>query len=195
MLPDINTDILKSFSEGDSKAYIHLYNQLQAPVLKFCLHFVKDKDIAKDITHDVFVGLYETKEKIRTDLSFRSYLYAIVKNKISDFYRKAVQEESLREKIWEQIQQKQNEAEDLLVNTEYNDHLQKALDSLSPQKKLIFELSRNEQKTYQEIADNLGLSKNTVRNHIAETTKYLKDYLLAEADIVVAIAILISHIA
>jgi RNA polymerase sigma-70 factor, ECF subfamily len=194
MLPDINTDVLQSFSEGDNKAYFQLYNQLHVPVFRFCLHFVKDKDIANDIAHDVFVGLYEAKEKIRTDLSFRSYLYAIVKNKISDFYRKASQEESLREKIWEQIQQKQSETEDILVNAEYNDHLQKALDSLSPQKKLIFELSRNEQKTYQEIADNLGLSKNTVRNHIAETTKYLKNYLLAEADIVVTMAIILSLI-
>jgi RNA polymerase sigma-70 factor (ECF subfamily) len=71
----------------------------------------------------------------------------------------------------------QQEADHKLLDSEYQSILKKALDQLSPQRRMIFTLSRMEGLNNEEIAKQLNLSRNTVRNTLHESLQFVKEYL------------------
>lgn len=72
---------------------------------------------------------------------------------------------------------------DQLIEKEMIRLHQQAIDRLSPQKKIVFQLSREEEMSYEEIADKLGISKNTVRNQMSDALKSIREYLTNHPDI------------
>ncbi|HEY4786982.1 MAG TPA: RNA polymerase sigma-70 factor [Bacteroidales bacterium] len=180
-------DILSAFNHGDEKAFLRIYSFYKERLTAFSIKFIKCPDLANDIVQDVFITLLETNYKFTNQAALQSFLFKVTKNKIIDHFRKAASDEKLKEKIWDYIEKEQLSSENSLIDSEYQHYLQLAVERLPAQKRLIYQLSKVENYTYAEIAERLGLSKNTVRNHMAEATHMIKDYLLLSADILLAI--------
>jgi RNA polymerase sigma-70 factor, Bacteroides expansion family 1 len=180
-------DILSAFNHGDEKAFLRIYSFYKERLTAFSIKFIKCPDLANDIVQEVFITLLETNYKFTNQAALQSFLFKVTKNKIIDHFRKAASDEKLKEKIWDYIEKEQLSSENSLIDSEYQHYLQLAVERLPAQKRLIYQLSKVENYTYAEIAERLGLSKNTVRNHMAEATHMIKDYLLLSADILLAI--------
>jgi len=191
MAPIIENDIISAFNNHDEKAFLRVYSFYKEKLTAFCIKFIKCPDHTKDIIQDVFITLLESNPKFNSQATLQSFLYTVTKNKIIDYFRKASSDKRLKEKIWYYIETIQNSPEYSVIDSEYQGHLQKALERLPAQKRLIYQLSRVENYTYEEIADRLSLSKNTVRNHMAETTHMIKNYLFISADIVLFLVCII----
>jgi RNA polymerase sigma-70 factor (ECF subfamily) len=70
-----------------------------------------------------------------------------------------------------------NETEERIYANEGQRFINNALAQLSPQKKLIYELSRKEGKSYDEIAETLHLSPHTVKSHLVKALKFIRNYM------------------
>jgi RNA polymerase sigma-70 factor (ECF subfamily) len=129
------------------------------------------------------VRLWEKRENIKVEKNFNAYILTITKNLVLDRLKKAAYDKTIQQKIYQHMQALQNTTIDQLIEKELTRLHQQAVDRLSPQKKVVFRLSREEELSYEEIAEKLGVSKNTVRNQMSDSLKSIREYLVGHPDI------------
>jgi RNA polymerase sigma-70 factor (family 1) len=161
-------------SSGDVKAFSDLYNVVFDDLYKMAKAILVDEDICKDLIQDLFIDVWENKEK-RQILNYPAYLKKAMKYKISDHLRKnkfnKVQLEVL-DFVYQDIT-----SQYALENKELANSIYTAIDNLPNKCKLIFKLSKFENKSTKDIAQTLNLSPRTVENQIYKAVKLLKTSL------------------
>ncbi|WP_338357808.1 RNA polymerase sigma-70 factor [Yeosuana marina] len=182
---DINTEklLVKELIKSNEKAFRELFDYYRNDLYKFSLSMVCSKNYAEEIVQDVFMKVWIKRESLNPEMSFKSYLFTITRNKNIKFLKKAANNRKLREEIFYK-KQKFADSTDLYVReSELESIKQEALDKLSPRKRKIFEMSRNENKSYEEIAGELGISVSTVRNQMSKSLEILRDFILKNKEI------------
>jgi RNA polymerase sigma factor (sigma-70 family) len=121
--------------------------------------------------------LWEQRNTIHTIANMEAWLYRVTENKVIDFLRKAAADSRLKKCIWEQLQQIVNGEESCLSAREYSQIIQKAIDQLPPQRKLIYRLNKEDDMSYQQIADQMHLSRHTVKNQLFSAVQSVRRFL------------------
>lgn len=166
----------------DHKRFEQLFKAHFVTLCRFARQYVQDEDTAQDICQKVFIQLWQKREQIDPKQSIVSYLFTAVKNRclnhIRDHkkYRSKVLDLDLAQEEWS-FQQ------DLFIEEELKASIAAALSELPEKCRKVFEMSRYQQMTYKEIAEELEISPKTVEAHMSKAIKslriHLKDYLLA----------------
>lgn len=159
-----------------------LFQEYQSQIYGFAYKNLKSHTLAEDIVQEVFLVL--CSKDLNSIQNIRSYIFQITHHKVVDHLRKKAKNQSLRQEMWEVIEEKQKAVDQVLIEREYFEHLKMAKARLSPQQKIIFEMSRNEGLSHRKIAEKLGLSQNTVKNHMVAALKTLREYILTHSDII-----------
>ena len=133
--------------------------------------YVKETNLAQEIVNDVFIKIWEDAEKITIESSLKSYLYRAVINRSINSLNKQ-KRESQNQKELTSLQQEHYDVKQMELN-ELKVQLYKAIDALPEQCKKVFLMSRFDGLKQQEIADKLGISIKTVKNHITHALKQL----------------------
>ena len=149
--------------------------------LRFFLHgYISDEETIKEIIQDVFVKLWQNREKLYSEDSLKSYIYQITKNHVIDILRKnklelvnfdetsendIISNESIHERI-------ENEELEKIIND--------GIINLSNKKKEIFLLHRFEKLTYPEISQKLNISVSSVEKNISSALKDIKKLISQE---------------
>ena len=157
--------------------FSELFRKHEHKLYTLALKLTKSDQLAKDIIQEVFLKLWDQRNQLASILNIEAWLYRVTENKIIDFLRKASADHRLREKIWNQLQQIVNESEQYLAAKEYTEIIQKAIDQLPPQRKLIYQLNKENGMNYREIADELKLSKHTVKNQLSTAIQSVRNFL------------------
>jgi RNA polymerase sigma-70 factor (family 1) len=157
--------------------FSEIFRQHEHKLYTLALKLTKSDQLAKDIIQDVFLKLWDQRNLISSIINIEAWLYRVTENKIIDFLRKASADNRLKEKIWSQLQQIVNESEQYLAAKEYNQIILKAIDQLPPQRKLIYQLNKENGMNYREIAHELHLSKHTVKNQLSTAVRSVKNFL------------------
>lgn len=162
---------------GDEEAFCELYAAYKNRLLYFAMKFVKSRDFAEDIFQDAFTAVWHSRRFINPDASFSSFLYTIVRNRILNQMRSLANEDRMKEHILSQaIDYTENTRYTILAN-DLREVLAHALAQLTPRQREVFELSREAQLSHKEIAEMLGVSVNTVQEHISSSLKIIRSYL------------------
>lgn len=170
-------ELLVRLAEGDQYAFEQIYLSYSPKIYRKILQLVKQPAIAEELLQDVFVKIWEKRQVLDNEKSFKSYLYTIAKNMVVDLFRRAALDRQMLEKF-------------IIDNTELHypfepteDHeaqskiiIQKALETLPLQRKRIYTLIKLEGKSYEEVAELLGVSTSTINDHVVKATKSLKVY-------------------
>jgi RNA polymerase sigma-70 factor (ECF subfamily) len=132
---------------------------------------IRDYNLADDLTQDVFYELYRKKDKIKIQTSLKSYLIRSAINTALNQLRKKKIEytETLPETHYDNSYENDYSETDILKQVLYN-----AIDNLPPKCKQVFVMSRTHGLTYEEIAEELGIAKKTVDNHIGKALSILR---------------------
>lgn len=170
-------ELVIRLTDGDEDAFCELYAAYKNRLLYFAMKFVKSRDFAEDIFQDAFTVIWQSRRFINPDASFSSYLYTIVRNRILNQIRNADKENTLKEQILSQaIDYTDNTKETVLAN-DLREIINKALEKLTPRQREIFEMSREAQMSHKEIAEALGISVNTVQEHISVSLRTIRTFL------------------
>lgn len=172
----IHCETIKKLQEGSYEAFDTLYNVYADSLYGFALLHTKSTVQAEDIVQDTFLKLWNMRESLSVEGSFKSMLFTIAKNHVIDIFRQQVNRANFEDYI------AFCEDENLLDNTSvekvyYNDFLEKlaiAKQKLTPAQCNIFELSREEGMSNTEIAAASNLSEQTVKNHLSAALKVLR---------------------
>lgn len=171
--------IIEQIKNQNVKVFEAVFKEYFKPLSIYANKYVCDLDIAQDVVQEVFVKLYEKKDDLVIHTSLKAFLYASVKNRCLDYLRS----NKIRQKHKEAIQNEsdtfiQEDDNDAIEQTELQEKIYKAIQSLPDQNRKIFILSRFEGKTNQEIAEELNISKRTVETHISNALKKIKSLVL-----------------
>ena len=163
---------------GDEDAFCELYATYKNRLIYFAMRFLKSREYAEDVFQDAFTVVWQSRRFINPDASFSSYLYTIMRNRILNQLRNAANEEKLKESILSQALDYTEDTKREVMLNDLNSLISHALQQLTPRQREIFEMSREAQLSHKEIADKLGISVNTVQEHISISLKLIRTYLI-----------------
>lgn len=164
--------------EGDEDAFCELYATYKNRLIYFAMRFLKSREYAEDVFQDAFTVVWQSRRFINPDASFSSYLYTIMRNRILNQLRNAANEEKLKESILSQALDYTEDTKREVMLNDLKFLISHALQQLTPRQREIFEMSREAQLSHKEIADKLGISVNTVQEHISISLKLIRTYLI-----------------
>ena len=162
--------LFKNLAAGDEQAFEFLYNRYFNRVDAVATGLVKDSDQAEDFVHEIFLNVWKLRRnfehKFTTFEDFEYYLLAAVKHATCRYVKRAAHEILVVNEYMKQKASDANATEDDLHTRQYLELVAQCVEKLPSQKKIIFQLVRDEGMSYEDIADKMQLSKNTVRNHM-----------------------------
>ena len=164
--------------EGDEDAFCELYATYKNRLIYFAMRFLKSREYAEDVFQDAFTVVWQSRRFINPDASFSSYLYTIMRNRILNQLRNAANEEKLKESILSQALDYTEDTKREVMLNDLKSLISHALQQLTSRQREIFEMSREAQLSHKEIADKLGISVNTVQEHISTSLKLIRTYLI-----------------
>lgn len=182
-----DTELAILLTLNDEAAFSELYVRYKDKLYYFCLHLLKSKEEASDIVQEIFIRIWESRNFINPDLSFSSFLYTMARNRILNYFRDIDIDEKVKKILATQKVTEEEAIDSKIIYTEYQVILQNAISQLPPQRRKIFNMSRIESMSHKEIAAKLGISVNTVQEHISEALKFIKAYFSKHADMSISL--------
>lgn len=170
-------DILLRLRAGDRAALQHLFHQ-QYPLVCGVMHrFIADRSTVEDLAQEVFVRFWEKREQIQITSSLPAYLRRMAINEALGYLRRSKHLND--EEITPQFASLDGTGtvEEQYLHTELEGSIRSAIDELPPKCRTVFQLSRFEELTYQEIADQMGISVKTVENQMGKALRILRERL------------------
>jgi RNA polymerase sigma-70 factor (ECF subfamily) len=165
--------------EGEERFFTLIFEKYRDQLFAYLYRVTKSKEVAEEIVLDVFLKLWHGREAITEIQNFEAFLHKVAHNKAIDFFRAAKRSPELQQALWESITEVQaaDKADNRILIKNIDALIKEAVNRLSPQRRRVFELRNYEELSYAEIADTLELSSNTVRNHLAASLQFIRDYL------------------
>lgn len=186
--------LVPKLQKGNERAFQKLFELYQQDIYAYSLSLLKSKHQAEEIVQEVFLKVWLNRKKLNPELSFKSFIFTIARNLSFNFLAKAANNNKLREAIFYKSQQRLNSTNRQLIEDDYEKLKRHAIAELSPRCKLVFQMSRRDGKSYQEISRELGVSVNTVKNQMSSALATIKEFLMVHGDIVFLFAFLIESL-
>ena len=171
----ITYELLSRLKNGDMLAFDRVYELYSHKLFSFVFKMLKNEAEADDIVQEVFVKIWESRHKLEDYKLLNSYIFTIAYNNSIDLIRKRISNIKYLEHL------KNSAVIDFtptfISQIEFNELNIKAEElvaNLPERQKQVYLLHREEGLTYHEIAEQLGISKNTVENHMVKALKYLR---------------------
>lgn len=177
-------ELLKLVAGGNERAFSEVVDHYAPVVYAQLLIYLKDIQRAEEVSQDIFMAIWRNREKLPAMENFPGYLYVSTRNKILTVVKERVL--ATEEPPEDRLQSLLADPASVMEFKELMDGIRRGIDRLPARRKEVFMLSRQENLTYEEIAARLGLSKNTVKEHISEALAFLRDYLNRGMDVVLA---------
>lgn len=173
-----NEELLQLFKNDDPIAFYTLYERFSGRLYAFVYGFLKQESDAEDIVQEAFIKIWESRNKINLYSSFESFLFTIAYNATISLFRKRVNEKEYLQHL--KTKQQLADAPAIIEEIQFLEldaKVKSLIAELSPRQKEVFQLSREEGLSHQEIAERLGISVGTVKKHMVNSLAFLKSHL------------------
>src|SRR5262249_48754963 len=148
-----------------------------AALYRFCLRMTGNRAESEDLVQDVFMRMLKHRDSFRPDAGFTPWMYRIAHNVAVDYLRRSVRT-SQPEEDFDARPAEQSPGDERAVEREQAGLLRRALLTLPPDRREVLLLSRYEMKSYEEVAQALGVSVGTVKTRIHRAIKQLREVYL-----------------
>jgi len=156
-----------------------LFREYYPAAVLFAQKFVQNEPAAKDIAQQVFVKIYEKKNDLEIEISFKAYLFRAVRNTAFTYLKKEQTHAKHSEAAFS-LKSTTTEDNDPVTYKELVNKLNELIEALPPRCQLIFKMNRLEGKKNKDIAAELGISIRTVETQISYALKQLRAKLPKE---------------
>lgn len=167
--------LIRKMAEGDMNSFDAIYWKYYKAVHGNILKLLQDNASAEDILQDVFLSLWENREKIDVARSLAGWLFVTSYNRSMTFLKKR-----LREKVLSNVVEQ--DAVEMTIGQSLTDirlnELEKAVSKLSPQKQKVFYMCKLKGLSYAETAEQLKISRHTVKEYLAAAFQSIKEQMM-----------------
>ena len=161
---------------GDRESFNQVFRRYYSPMVRFCIRYVADSDIASEIVQDLFVKLWSNREKISFNTSFESYMLTSVRNSAITYINKERAHNEAHLRVFSEESDNTDPSETLQSNN-LEESYRQILKDMPDKRREVFLASRYDGLKYSEIAEKLGISQKTVEAQMTAAIKQLKDGL------------------
>jgi RNA polymerase sigma-70 factor (ECF subfamily) len=173
--------LVQLLQKGNVTAFDSLFEGYSQKLFGFALKYFKNESDAEELVQEVFVKVWENRQTLKSELSFKSYLFTIALNQIRKHFNKKAT--SLR-----YLESLQNEPEFTDYQAVNDDNYESALqqinliiEQLPPRRREIFIKSKLDGKSSKEIAAELNISAGTVDNQVSDALRFIRSQLKTES--------------
>lgn len=179
-MTDISNDynLIQLLQKGNVIAFDSLFEVYSPKLYGFALKYFKNETDAEELVQEVFVKVWENHQSLKSELSFKSYLFTIALNHIRKYFNKKVT--SLR-----YLESLQNDPEfsDQVTTDDYETTLRQIyliIEQMPERRREIFLKSKLEGKSSKQVGAELNISPGTVDNQVSEAIRFIRSRLKSE---------------
>lgn len=177
---DQEKSLLKAISEGNHQSFEQLFLFYIRPLGNYIFRLIEDEQLTNDLLQDIFLGIWQDKEKLIDILDFKNYLFIISRNRVYNALKikakHAIMFQSI-ESNEELVRNLVEDDEEVLHADRFYTLFEQELNKLPLQQQKIFRLCKLKKMKYEHVAQLLGISVETVRKHMYLANKKLKEVL------------------
>ena len=170
-------ELISRIKEGDESAFRIVFDLYSSKLYAFSYRFLKEKEPCQEVVQEVFLNLWINRAKLDTQYPIAPYLYTITRRLTLNVLRHVATSQSAMNKMWLNVKKVSNETEQEVFLDDLSRFTEQVLSKMPKQQQLIFRMSRHQELSYDEIAEELDISRNTVKNHLVAALKTLRTQL------------------
>lgn len=183
-------DLIHLVAKGSEDAFTRLFRLHQQRVFQTALVYLKSSAGAEEVVQEVFIKIWQKRERLAAVEHFEAWLLTLTKNHIIDHLRKLARESALIRTLPGQEELQENTTDHKARESQYQALLQQAMQELSPRQQEIYHLLKDEQLTYEQAGERLGLSALTVKTHISRAFQSIRSFLEKHGEVYVLLLLL-----
>jgi len=169
-----DSELISRLREGDESAFRIIFELYFPKLYNFSFRFLKDKEQSQEVVQEVFLKLWLNRVKLDKQYPIAPYLYTITRRLTLNMLRQTVSSQAAMDNLWHNVQKVSDETEEVILLNDLERFTEQALVKLPKQQQLVFRMSRQQELSYDEIAEELHLSRNTIKNHLVAALKTLR---------------------
>jgi len=173
-------EIIERIRQGDVEQFESLFRSSYVSLVRYAKTLIKDHDTAEEIVQDLFVRLWQDKDKIKIKSSLNGYLFRSIHNRCLHY----IEHNKIVKRHAEDMSQRKYEnpenPSDILHYKELQARIARILERLPERCGRIFYMNRFEGLTYNEIADKLSISIKTVESNMGRALKEFRKELTVQ---------------
>jgi len=178
----MDKDLFALVAEGDDRAFRQVFDKYWPQVYGSSLRLCKSPELAKDLSQDIFVRLWESRERLKELNKPESYLYILSRNLVLDHLRKKVFDTTHIDYLVEYFQDGSVNPQEKTEFRELELTLQQAVETLPEKQKQVYQLSRLQGLTHEQIAAQLGISEVSSKTYIVRALQHIRQYMIDHSD-------------
>lgn len=183
--------LVQLLQKGNVAAFDSLFEVYSQKLFGFAFKYFKNEMDAEELVQEVFVKVWENRQRLKTELSFRSYLFTIALNQIRKHFNKKATSLRYLESLTQDAEYPVSFQDD-----SYESNLQQInliIEQLPPRRREIFIKSKLEGKSSKVVAQELNISAGTVDNQVSEALRFIRSQLKTNNIAVVLFACLFVY--
>ncbi|MDB5199216.1 MAG: polymerase sigma-70 factor [Chitinophagaceae bacterium] len=189
-----DNDLFLFISQNDERGFRELFSRYAPKLEPFIFGIVKNEMVAKEIVQDVFLRIWLKRETLNTIEKPASWIYRIASNLSLTYFRR----NQLEKKVMMAVQQETKDADTAGLENLDAKELQKLINQASRQlpsrRRQIFIMSREKGLVRKEIAEQLGISENTVKKQLGISLKFIQEYIQKVTGFYIPLILLLSFL-
>jgi RNA polymerase sigma-70 factor (ECF subfamily) len=166
--------LLKRIAQDDEEAFRIIFDRYKHRFYGAALKMTRSPDLAEETVQEVFLTLWLRRSSLANVKNPASYLLTMAYNNIANQFKKIAREKRIKESMIERTAVSECPTEAILEEKENRQLLHNIICQLPSQQQLIYRLSKQDSLNRHEIAEQLQISPNTVKNHLLKAMKYIK---------------------
>ena len=185
-----HSDILGNLAKGDAVAFNEVYEKFNKRIYTVALKMLKAKEVAEEVTQEVFLKLWRHDQQFNDFDHLEAWLRTTARNLSLNAFRKLVLERKLGDQVFLQFSESQNITEEAILLNDARRQLEAAIEKLPMQQREIYILCQQEGLKYEEVAERLNISVNTVKTHMKRALASVRISMKTSIDVAALIILL-----
>ena len=166
-------EFLLSIASDDQQAFSAIYRRYQPEVYAFVLRLVKVPALAEDIVQDIFLKIWEARMQLPRVRHFRAFLFVTARNHTLNVLQSISRSEHALSTLLKEFQLLR--FDDEALSNDYRRFLERTLESIPPKSREVFRKCREDGLSYDQVASEMGISRNAVKKHMVSALKVLRE--------------------
>lgn len=186
-----NQHQVKLLQKGNVAAFDSLFEVYSPKLYGFAFKYFRNEADAEELVQEVFVKVWENRQSLKTEYSFKAYLFTIALNQIRKYFNK----KAVALRYLEGLQH-EPEFSDQALDEDYESALQKLnsiIEQMPSRRREIFIKTKLEGKSAKEVATELNISPGTVDNQVSESLRFLRSQFKTESLALLLFAVLFLY--
>ena len=169
-------DLLLQIADGSEVAFRQLFDTYQQRLFTYVYKVTRSRELADDAVQEIFLKIWTMRQKLPAIENMQAYLHRMAHNQALKGFQAVAREGLVEDRLARQTSA-DGAADDGLLSKEIQLYIHRLIDQLTPSQRRVFLLSREEGLRQQEIAERLGLNLVTVKRHMVDALKAIRDGL------------------